>query len=185
MHAEGVSLRGKDIECRIAELEAAFLGYNMQSDPQQGCPAVRCQILKVKQSEIRKVIDARFVKNMKRFKKDLRKAARDPNSTLRRLWNRLQRHWEAGEAWDQRTESAIREALRRRMAEAEYDGDEGEVMREHFHQQKSHLDLLGRWVKEYGEYSQALLSPIGDIYAYSKQVRSWLRGWEAVWALQM
>src|ERR1051325_11064198 len=51
-------------------------------------------------------------------------------------------------------------------------------MREHFHQQKSHLDLLGRWVKEYGEYSQALLSPIGDIYAYSKQVRSWLRGWD-------
>jgi len=184
-YAEGLARKAKDIECRIAALETDFLGQSIQSDPEHGCPAVRCQIRKVKQSESRKVIDARVVKDVKRMKQQLRGAARDENKLLVRLWNRLDRHWEAGEAWDQRAESAIDEALRRRLEETEYEDEGDEATKECFHQHKSHLRLMERWIAEYGEHVKALGSPIADVYAYSKQVRSWMRGWEAVWALQM
>ena len=47
----------KELECRIAEMETAFLAQSIHSDPHFGSPAVRAQILAVKRSDRRKVID--------------------------------------------------------------------------------------------------------------------------------
>src|SRR3990172_8360097 len=186
-HRREPSLKVKEVECRIAELETSFLGQNIQYNSEEGCPAVRLQIRSVKQADIQKAIDGGLLDSFKRFRCKLKEVARNSNSSraeaLERLWKRLERHWEASIVWQRRTESSIDEAVRIRLGATEYADEVHEATQEYAQRMKNYFHLIRRWLTEYEEHVNAMGSLDADVYENSKATRKWMRGWDAVWAL--
>jgi len=179
------SLKVKDIECLIAELETTFLGQNIHYGPDFGCPAVRLQIGAVKRSKVRTAVDSQVAKQFQTTNKFMETARKREPSRLTaafdRLWQRLDRHQKAFDAWHERTEARFKEDLRRALEATTYTDEAFEAAEEYMRRMENLLDLRKRWIDEHRGHLNALESPDLELLEYLKVMRTWMRRWESLW----
>ena len=183
------SLKVKEIERLIAELETAFLGQSIHYGPDFGCPAVRLQIGAVKRSKVRTAVDSQVTKQLQTTNKFMETARKREPSRLTaafdRLWQRLDRHQKAFDAWHERTEARFKQDLRRALEATTY-ADEGfEATDEYIQHMEDHFDLRKRWIDEHRGHLNALESPDLELLEYLKVMRAWMRRWESLWDFPM
>lgn len=181
-HAGDSSVKVKDIECRIAELERTLFGQNIQYSSDFGCPAVRLQIRAMRRSKVHVAIDRSFSSSLKTIEKKLRE--NDPNQIMdawQRLWKSLNRHEKVYDAWREGTESRLKQELSRALGPTTDTEEAFEAAGEYSRQILSHLDLSQRWIEEYRGHLEVLKSPDREFWQHSKAVRKWMTRWESLW----
>ena len=174
-HTGESTLKVKEIEYRIAELETKFLGENIQHDSDFGCPAVRLQIRSVKRSNIRAAVDQSVLSSFKMVNTKLAEARRrEPNAVaaaFEGFWERWDRNGKAYDDWQEETESHLKQELRRAL-EAATDTDEAfKATDQYLLKMQTHLDLQRRWIDERGEHLDRLSSSDTNVLEYLAMIR--------------
>jgi hypothetical protein len=185
-HTGEPSLKAKEIEYRIADLETKFLGQNIQCGPDFGCPAVRLQIRTVKRSKMRTVVDRRLRTSFKMINSKMRE--NDPSrvkAAVHRFWKQWDIHGKAYDSWVERTEPTLKEQLRCTLEATTYEDEAFRAIDEYFATLRNHLNRRQRWIGERKEHLSALDSPDLDIWQYIKPARKWMRRWEPLWDFPM
>jgi len=184
-------LKVKDIECRIAQIESEFFGANVDSDAKFGCPAVRAQVAKIKNSKIRKALDGELDDDLEFG--DLRHAR---NSELRALgavefnkrWevqlsllDEFSRHMDAYAAWTEKTQAALKAALSRRLVPGVSSDEIRSATEDYSSAMEAHLAACNRYCAERQRHVEAVRHLDGEFWDKVQSARQCMADCEKEW----